>query len=319
MVRQAVQALRGQAAHTQRGYEKELKKLSIAVDELPTALQLSWSLPGNDPAAVRAYKAKLQEILGTLRRARDPKKAEAVKKLEAAITCVDRLGRFNPPAMSARLGAVLSRNHDRIEMAHAISHQMDARRMVLSIILGRVWAMVQDLGLEVTRDRKRFDQIRGDAAKTEAMAKRFERLADRFETVDIAPYGTHAFPHEVVDLRTAAKAVRDDALATFRAATDRIERSVALLAVHRRVEDALLIASLAKEEGPKLTSADRSGAMILVDETLAYLDKHVGLDRGFKKKVQGDIVAALRDAKEAVGERDAQGLYEALVRAAKCF
>lgn len=313
------QAMRGQTHHTQRGYQKEFAKLRIMVDELPTALQLSWKLPGKDPVAIRAYKKKLLQIIAQVKRARDPKKAEALEKLELALTCVDSLGRFNPPAMSARLGAALSRGHDRIEVAHIVSHQMDARRMAISIILDRIWAMVKDLGSEVVRDRTRFDQIRDDADKREAMAQRLDRLADRFAQVDVAPYGTHAFPHEVEDLRTAATAVRSNAVQTFRAATDRIERSVQFLYIQRRVEEALSIASLAKDEGGRLTTIDKVGATKLVRETLQFLQEHTQLDRGFKKKIQVDVEASLAQALEAAKDGDAERLYEALKLAVKCF
>ena len=301
---------------THRSYHRNLAKLGMALNGIPFALQFSYDLTAADSRSRAAFSERVRKLALPFSRAWDERNMIAHRQMQKAAEPLDSIGRFNPSSSRMRLWTSNYRLGQRQTLDHVIDSVIDDRRLVLRLILDRIWNMVNQMSVDVHEiDIK----VQRNEVLLTMLTQRLRKHADRLSQVAVAPFGVHAFPHCVRDLREAATAYETGQRGEAHLLLDRVERCIKLLRVHQTVEDMLLMASVAKEESPELPSSDARTVGSLLDGLVTFLTQNALLDRGFKHKIQADVLAALVRARVTAHAQNAAKTYQHLKNAAQCF
>ncbi|GEM_PF-6038369 len=313
-------ALRGQGTHVPARYDREISLLR-ELDEETFLFALTMGrvlFHDRSPEAEARYRAAVEKLGAELSGSRHPLKEDALRLAKEAVSITDARGRRNPASRLLKLWAGRNRLEQRVNLARALRHFVDGRVILLLQVRDRILAMTRDLGIEADRAQELIDGS-ADERALHATAKRLETAADRFERVALAPFGRHAFPHHVRDLRAAAAHLREGKTRQARAVLDRLNRSLRLNAFHPEVEDVLAVVSGLKEMRENIapgTFRALRGRVSDVHRRLAALQR---VDAGFRRRVVADLLRHLQDAVEALKQEHVFRTYECLTLAARCF
>ncbi len=315
-------AMRAFGTHAQEGYRAEAKLLrELTLGELPFAVQLAWNLTGSTPAERKAYEKAMTQIAAKLSRVRDEGKVQAHQKLTLAADPFDVLGRVNPGAKAARVWAANTRLRDRADQVPGLAAHMGTVASHLLVLRSRAWALIADVDLALRAGIRAVGlaQKGNRRIRLDNLAVRLGGLADSLAEKDMDPYGTHAFPHYVRDLREAAAALPDDATKAVRA-MDRVLRAIQLLSMQDVVEDALTTVSAFVHRKENIGTRDRNSLERLLEGVRSFLNTHRDIDAGFKNPVTHNLRGSLAKAVAAVrAGKEPEEIVGHLRSAARCF